>query len=188
MPERIFMKNKLKIPKTVHELFGEEQIKSELIIIVVFSICSFLALVIGTQDEWIGLQWYKIVLLFVLLLDVLGGVAANLSTGTNQYYLKSSQKRWIFIAIHVQPFIFAWIFQSDFFAALLVWAYTIGSSAIVNLLLGKEYQRILAGALLGFGVLAFVLLDFQLPRVITIIYMLYMFKLIFGFSVNHQQE
>lgn len=182
------MSNKLKIPKALHELFGTEQIKSEILTIIVFSVVSFFALIIGTQDEWIGLEWYKVVLLFVLLLDILGGVAANLSAGTNQYYLKNPTKRWIFLAIHFQPFIFAWIFQSDFIAAFMVWVYTIGSSVIVNLLQEKEYQRLLAGALLGFGILAFVLLSFDLPKVLTIIYNLYMFKLIYGFSVNHQYK
>lgn len=180
------MNNKLKIPKALHELFGEDQIKSELIITIVFSIVAFLALIMGTHQEWIGLPWYKSALLFVLLLDILGGVVANLSTGTNQYYQKNPTKRWIFIAIHLQPFVFAWIFQSDFMAAFMVWGYTIGASSIINLLQGKEYQRILAGSLLGFGILIFVLLSFELPKVVTIIYMLYMFKLIYGFSVDHE--
>lgn len=181
------MKNKLKIPKALHELFGEEQVKSELIITIVFSVVSFLALIAGTQEEWIGLPWYKTGLLFILLLDILGGVAANLSTGTNQYYLKKPKKRWIFIAAHLQPFVFAWILQSNYMAAFMVWAYTIFASAIINLLRGKEYQRILAGALLGFGILAFALLSFDLPQMVTIIYTLYMFKLIYGFSVDHQR-
>lgn len=181
------MNNKIKIPKALHELFGEEQIKSELLITIVFAVVSFVVLIFGTQAEWIGLVWYKLVLLFLLLIDVLGGVAANLSAGTNQYYLKNSTKRWIFIAIHFQPFIFAWLLQSDFMAAFMVWAYTISASTTINLLQGKQYQRILAGALLGFGIMAFILLNFQLPKVVTIIYMLYMFKLIYGFSVNHQR-
>ncbi len=180
------MKTKIKIPKALHELFGEEQIKSELLAIIIFSVVSFIALIFGTQDEWIRLEWYKVVLLFVLLLDILGGVAANLSNGTNQYYLNNPTKRWIFIAIHFQPFIFAWIFHSDFMAAFMVWAYTIGASTTINLLQGKEYQRVLGGSLLGFGLLIFVLLDFDLPKVVTIIYILYMFKLIYGFSVDHR--
>jgi hypothetical protein len=180
------MNSKVKIPKPLHELFGYEQIKSELIITIVFAIASFLVLIFCTQGEWIGLPWYKTALLFLLLLDILGGVAANLSTGTNQYYLKNPKKRWIFITIHIQPFVFAWILQSNLMAAFMVWAYTIVASSIINLLLGKEYQRILAGALLGFGILAFTLLRFDLPKVVTIIYTLYMFKLIYGFSVDHQ--
>ena len=179
------MNKPLKIPKAFHELFGEEQIKSELLITIGFGIASFLALIVCTQEEWVGLAWYKTVLLFLFLLDVLGGVAANLSTGTNQYYLNHPKKRWIFIAIHIQPFIFAWILQSDLMAAFMVWAYTIGSSIIIILLQGKEYQRIFAGSLLGLGMIAFVLLNFDLPKVVTIIYMLYMFKLIYGFSVDH---
>lgn len=182
------MKNKWKIPKAFHELFGEEQIKSELIITLIFSGISFLALIIGTQEEWIGLQWYQIVLLFVLMLDILGGVAANLSTGTNHYYLKNPKKRWVFIAIHIQPLILAWILHSSFEAAFMVWLYTIGSSTIINLLQGKAYQRILAGSLFGFGMITFFLCNFDLPKVITIIYTLYMFKLIYGFAVDHQNE
>jgi hypothetical protein len=182
------MNNKLKIPKPLHELFGEEQLRSELFIIVIFSVISFTALITGTFNEWRGLPWYKVVLLFIFAFDILGGVAANLSTGTNWYYQSNPSKRWIFIAIHIQPFIFAWLFQVDFMAAFSVWAYTLCSSAVINLLLSKEYQRILAGALLGFGVLGFLLMDFKLPIFIDIIYILYMFKLIFGFSVNHHKQ
>lgn len=182
------MKNKIIIPKYLHELFGEEQINSELIITLVFLGVSFLSIIIGTREEWIGLQWYRTVLLFILMLDILGGVAANLSAGTNNYYRENSKRRWIFIAIHIQPFFFAWILQSSFKVALMVWLYTIGASTIINLLHKKECQRILAGSFLGFGLLAFFLLSFDLPIVITIIYTLYMFKLIFGFAVDHQMN
>lgn len=181
------MDSKLKIPKALHELFGEEQIKSELIITIVFSVVGSLVVIIGTQAEWVGLPWYKTILLFILLLDIIGGVVANLSAGTNDYYLNHPKKRWIFIAIHIQPFIFAWIFQFDYLAAFMVWAFTIGSSVIINLLQGKDYQRIFAGALFGFGILAFILLDFELPKVVAIIYTLYMFKIIVGFSVDHKK-
>ena len=174
-----------KIPKAFHELFGEEQIKSELIITLVFSVISFLALIVGTQDEWLGLQWYKIALLFLLMLDILGGEVANLSFGTNQYYLKNPSKRWFFLAIHIQPFLLAWILNSNYMVALLVWIYSIGSSTIINLLQEKTYQRIAAGSLFGFGLIAFFLLNFNLPNVISILYTLYMFKLIFSFAVDH---
>ncbi len=50
------MDKPLKIPKALHELFGEKQIKSELIITSGFAIASFLALFIGTQEEWVGLE------------------------------------------------------------------------------------------------------------------------------------
>lgn len=188
IPGRCSMQNKLKIPKFLHELFGEEQIKSELIITITFTIASFVVLIVGTQGEWIGLPWYKTALLFLFLLDILGGVPANLSAGTNQYYQEHPKKRWIFLAIHVQPFIFAWLLQSDLLAAFMVWAYTIASSVIINLLQEKTYQRILAGALFVFGVLIFILSYFDLPTLITTIYLAYMFKLIYGFSVDHQKS
>jgi hypothetical protein len=181
------MQSKVKIPKSLHELFGEEQIKSELIITITFAIVSFLAVIVGTKWEWFELPWYKIALLFILLLDILGGAAANLSIGTNQYYHNHAKKRWIFLAIHIQPFVFAWILQSDQLAAFMVWSYTIASSVLTNLFYEKGYQRILAGALFVFGVLLFILAYFDLPTIITTIYLVYMFKLIYGFSVDHQK-
>jgi hypothetical protein len=122
------------------------------------------------------------------LLDILGGVASNLSAGTNEYYSNRPQKRWLFLALHIQPFLFAWISQSSFVVAFVVWLYTMGASAVVNVLIGKTYQRVLAGSLFAFGVLAFYLLQFDLPKLVEIIYALYMFKLIFGFAVNHQKQ
>ncbi|MHB1454277.1 MAG: hypothetical protein ACYCYM_10050 [Saccharofermentanales bacterium] len=105
---------KIKIPKALHDLLGEEQSRSELIITFIFLGVSFLALILGTRQEWVGLRWYKIALLFILILDILGGVTANLSTGTNNYYRANAKRRWIFIAIHIQPFLFACILQSDY--------------------------------------------------------------------------
>jgi hypothetical protein len=182
------IRNKIRIPKSLHELFGEEQNKSELIITFLFIGISFLALILVTRQEWADLRWYKTILLFLLLLDILGGVAANLSQGTNRYYRANQAKQRIFIAVHIQPLLFAWIIPSDFRAALLVWLYTIGSTILLHLLRHKEYQLITAGALFGLGILALLLPDFQLPRLLTLIYLLYMFKLIIGFSVDHSSE
>lgn len=180
------MKKKIRISKSLQELFGEEQTPMELLITVVFSASTLAIISVVTRDYWQNLKWYQLLILLLLYIDISGGVVANLSAGTNQYYVNKPKMRWIFIAIHIQPLLLSWVLQSSMMVALLVWGYTMLSTFLVNLFQGKAFQRTLAAALFGVAILFFFLMDFGLPPVISIIYIFYMFKLIYGFGVNHQ--
>ncbi|KLU58749.1 hypothetical protein CEB3_c47660 [Peptococcaceae bacterium CEB3] len=180
------MKRKIRVPKSLKELFGEEQTPMELLITVIFSIGTLAIISVVTRDYWQSLKWYQSLVLLLLYIDISGGVVANLSAGTNQYYVDKPRMRWIFIAIHIQPLLLSWVLRSSITIALLVWGYTMLSTFLVNIFQGKAFQRTLAAALFGVAISFFFLMDFGLPSVISIIYIFYMFKLIYGFGVNHQ--
>lgn len=180
------MKKRIRIPKSLQELFGEEQTLMDLLIILVFSLGTLFIISLATRSYWQSLKWYQSLFLFVLYIDISGGVVSNLTTGTNQYYTDRPKMRWIFIAVHIQPLLLSWVLQSSMSAALLVWGYTMLSTSLVNLLRRKVFQRSLAAALFGMAIPCFFLMDFKLPPVISILYLFYMFKLIYGFGVNHQ--
>ncbi|CAM4311277.1 hypothetical protein BAMA_23015 [Bacillus manliponensis] len=182
------MKNdKVRIPKFFYELFGGEQFKSELTIIITFTIFSATVVGLLTIDYWSTLKWYQQLVLFLLYIDIAGGVIANLTYGTDIHYHKSPVARWTFIAIHVQPLLVAWIVGSSMPIAFSVWSYTIVSAIVVNLIRTMPFQRTFAGALLTSGLIGLFFIGHELEQVIFIIYMMYMMKVIYSFAVYHHK-
>ena len=169
----------------MHELFGTHQQPTEFILIILFTLTATLATAWTTASYWLGLNWYQILVLWLLFLDISGGVAANLSTGTNDYYNAHPRTRWLFIALHIQPLILAAVLKSPLIIAAAVWSYTILSTSMVNLLREKVYHRLLAGILCASALIIYILSGISLPLPITLIYLLYMMKLIYSFAVDH---
>jgi hypothetical protein len=179
------MKSTIQIPKFLHELFGTQQNRSELILILLFTILSTLLVAWFTVPYWQTLTWVQNLVLWLLFLDISGGVVANLSEGTNNYYNARPKARWLFIAIHIQPLLLAFVLESPIYVALAVWLYTLISASMINHLRAMAYHRLLAGALLAVAIIGFVLSGVTLPVPITLIYILYMMKVIYSFSVDH---
>ncbi len=182
------MKGSISIPKFFHELFGTHQQKPELILILLFTVLATLSTAWITAPYWVELKWYQNLVLWLLFLDIAGGVVANLSTGTNNHYNEHPKARWIFIAVHIQPLIIAAVLQSPLLIAIIIWLYTLLSACLINSLREKIYHRLLAGALYATALIVFVLSDLSLPLLIALIYLLYMMKVIYSFSVNHTEE
>lgn len=179
------MKTSVRIPKFLHELFGTHQQRTELILILLFTVTATLAAAWSTAPYWLELKWYQTLVLWLLFLDISGGVVANLSTGTNNYYNEHPKVRWVFIAIHIQPLILAAVLQSSMFIAVAVWLYTIVSASLINSLRKNVYHRLLAGILYATAIIGYVLSGISLPLPISLIYLLYAMKVIYCFAVNH---
>ena len=126
----------------------------------------------------------KKIILTILALDIGGGVVANFTTGTNNYYSESFRKRYLFVLFHLlQPSILIWIFPSELIAILGVSLFTLTSSIIV-LNIKKQYnQRIVAITLLFFSLILSTLLNYSDPLT-KMIMQLFSVKLILAFSVN----
>jgi hypothetical protein len=179
------MKTTIQIPKFLHELFGTQQNRCELVLILLFTIFSTLGVAWFTAPYWQTLTWYQNLVLWLLFLDICGGVVANLSEGTNNYYNARPNARWLFIAIHIQPLLLAVVLESPIQVALAVWLYTLFSASLVNRLRAMVYHRLLAGSLLATAIIIYILSGVSLPIPITLIYILYMMKVIYSFSVDH---
>lgn len=179
------MKTTIEIPKFLHELFGTQQNRTELILIILFTITSTLLVAWFTAPYWQTLTWYQNVVLWLLFLDITGGVVANLSEGTNNYYNTRPKARWLFIAIHIQPLILALVLESPITIALMVWLYTLICASIINSLRSLSFHRLLAGALFASAIIVYMLSGVTLPTPITLFYLLYMMKVIYSFAVDH---
>jgi membrane glycosyltransferase len=174
--------NKFKIHRLLRALFGLETTRLDLLAIVI-SALSFAALTLILNSNSDALDT-KTIVLIILALDIGGGAVANFTTGTNNYYAESFQKRYLFVVFHLlQPSILIWIFPSELLAILGVSLFTLTSSIIV-LNIKKQYnQRIVAITLLLLSLILSTLLSYT-DQLIQIIMHFFSLKLILAFSVN----
>jgi hypothetical protein len=171
-----------KVHRLFHELFGRETTTFDLLAVVISSI-SFagLTLALKWNDD---ISNFKLIILTILALDISGGVVANFTTGTTNYYAESLRKRYFFVLFHLlQPSILIWIFPNEFQAILGVSIFTLLCSFIV-LNINKHYiQRITAITLLLLSFILSILLNYSDP-LLQIVMQLFSIKLILAFSVN----
>jgi hypothetical protein len=174
--------NKIKVHKFLGELFGRETTTFDLLAIIISSV-SFAGLTLLVKWN-ADITVIKKIILTILALDIAGGVVANFTTGTNNYYAESLRRRYLFVLFHlVQPSILIWIFPSELLAILGVSIFTLTSSIIV-LSIKKHYnQRIIAISLLLLSLILSNLLNYNDPLTKMII-QLFSIKLILAFSVN----
>lgn len=179
--------NRIKVPKFFHDILGEETQPIALGLIL-----SVTALVMGylTMSEgniFISAGLFKGLLGFILLADIIAGTVANFSAGTNDFYARRSKNRWAFIAVHIQPLLIAWLLGFSVTHAALLWIFVILSAVIVNALMGKAHQRIVAGALMSLGVFIALNLYGAESMSMQVMAVFYVIKVVFSFGVDHER-
>ncbi len=174
------MHAKVRIPKFLHELHGEEA--SALSLILVYSAGLLLGITIFLLTPDLQPAWHRW-LLTVLAMDIGGGVVANMTPGTSDYYAKRPKIRWIFILMHVIHPALIWLVFPGVVAIPVVGAATLVFTAIVNSIREPASQRTY-GALFMVIILATLLL-LKTESIPTILLTLFSFKLIIGFAVRH---
>lgn len=178
------MMKTVQIPASLHEVLGKESTVAELIMIGVSSAGTSLLLFWATHAEWEPLAVWKIILLFLLVLDIMAGFVANLTYSTNQHYKKTPTLRLIFIAIHVQPLVFAALLGKHIYICLFVWLFTIVAALIVNTLNGHAAQKPLAGSLVAAGLSGLLINADGLPILLLASLCFYQLKVIYSFAVD----
>ncbi|MDX2172207.1 MAG: hypothetical protein SFY56_03760 [Bacteroidota bacterium] len=175
-------RQKLKVHKSLQELFGQETTKLDLFLILLGSI----ALTVTTQiiDSGNDLSFIKRVTLALITLDIGGGIIANFTEGTNNYYAENIKKRYLFIAIHIlQPLILNWIFLNNSFSILTITFFTLISAFIVTSIKQNTTQKAVAATLTLIGLILAFSLCFSTTTLHLILH-IYSIKLILAFSVN----
>ena len=179
---RIVQKNKIKVHRFFRELFGRETTSFDLLAILIGSVS--LAGIILFFKWNADFSVIKKTVLTILALDIGGGVVANFTSGTNNYYAESLSKRYIFILFHLaQPSLLIWIFPSELVAILGVMLFTLACSIIVLRLNSPKNQRIIAVTLLLLTMILSALLNYTDPMA-QLIMQFFSIKLILSFSVN----
>jgi len=173
---------KIQVNKFLVELFGRETTRFDLLAIIICSV-SFATLTMILKWN-VDMSTIKKIILTILALDIGGGVIANFTTGTNNYYFESLRKRYLFIFFHIlQPLILIWIYPIDSLAIIVISLLTLTSSIIVLNLKNQYTQRIIAVTLLLLCIILTPILNYS-DNLLQIVILLYSMKLILAFSVN----
>jgi hypothetical protein len=173
---------KIQVHRYLAELFGRETTTFDLLVIVICSL-SFAGLTLALKWN-ADISIFKLIILTILALDIAGGVVANFTAGTTNYYAESSRKRYFFVLFHLlQPSILIWIFPNELQAILGISILTLISLIIVLNIKNKNTQRITAITLLLLSFILSILLNFS-DTLTQMIMQLFSIKLILAFSVN----
>ena len=178
------MMKTVKLPSYLHEVFGRESTLAELLMIFIVSLAATTALFTAARAEWSTLPGWKTALLFLLIVDVMAGFIANLTLSTNNYYRDQPKLRLIFIAIHVQPIIFALLLGNYFFICAILWAYTALAAFIVNSAQKYPAQKALAASLVVMGLVGLLTNSSGMPLLLLVSLTFYQLKVIFSFAVD----
>lgn len=174
-----------KMPKSLHEVFGESQSLIELSITAAFAIIGTWTIYFKLYQPAVQNDTWMLILGFLLIADVLAGCIANFSHGTNHFYAQRSKGRLVFIAIHIHLLVIAWLLSAPFEYALLIWLYTILCALYVNHLKGQPLQLFIAASLMCGGLLLVLCLPIETWFLVTSVF--FMIKVMFSFAVDHYQ-
>lgn len=176
----------VKIPRFLHEFFGERQTLNGLILIGLFSVFSTLFTVLIGLEAMSQLKTYRIILLIVLMVDIYGGVIANFTRGTKEYYDKHPKLKKIFVIIHPHAIVIFLLAGLSYLYGIYFYAFLVASNVLVRLIKNRNLQELLA---IGINLLAAVIL-FEIFKDVPIYIIILTFgltvKLIYAFSVDLQ--
>ncbi len=173
---------KITVPKLLIELHGNRTSLYTFISVYVTAIITALFLTYMIKDN--ELSYWKYALFFITTIDIAGGVVANLSSSTNQYYQRNEKKRIPFILIHIlQPTILYVIFPQYFNYFLFIASFTVILTLIVNAISNREIQQNTASAFLVIGIILTTMFTEINPYILALGIM-FMIKLILGFAVR----
>ena len=176
----------LKVPKMLHDVFGEETTLLNILLIALLTVFIMAALLLRSSETFAEAGLFKGGIAFLLIADIIAGAIANFTKGTNDFYARRPLNRWIFIAIHVQPLLLAWLLNSSLLEAFVIWTAVIISAIITNLLSGRPYQRVVGAFFMGIGVFLVLVLTQNDAIVLLTANLFFVIKVVFSFSVNHE--
>ncbi len=175
-------KQRIKVHPFLHPLFGRDTTKFDVlaILLIAFLFAASSLFLEGQQD----LSSLKKSIFMLLALDLSGGIVANMTSGTNQFYESSLKKKYFFLLIHfLQPLLLAWVFPMDLPLILVTSMYTLLGSLLVIKISITSGQRVAAISLTSLGILLVFLLPYKNP-ILKGMFILFILKLVLSFSVN----
>ncbi len=174
------------IPASLKEVLGSRQSAGALLCIVLLTALAAILWSRSIGSDSASVSLWRLVLAWLLMLDIAAGAVANFTPGTNVFYAERPVWRWGFIAIHVHLPVVGWLLGLPLTPLLWVWAYTIAAACLVNFCHGRHWQPVLAGSLLCAGVLGISMSSLS-PWLLSLA-LLFMIKVLYAFAVNHYPE
>jgi hypothetical protein len=172
----------IELPKFLHDLHGERARVSTLIATYLSGLLC--ASVAAWQFALAGLPVWKIALGALIFLDIGGGVVANLSSSTSQYYRERPKLRLPFLALHIiHPAALAMLFPFALSYFIYAGVVTLAGAALVNAVKDEELQQNLAALLIVVGCAFSFGFRFDMPS-LYLFAPLFLVKLVLGFAVR----
>lgn len=176
------MEKEIKIPVFLQELHGEKTTVSALWATYLSSVITTVTLyflLVGPGFE----VWQK-VLFCILTADISAGVIANFTSPVKDYYAKRPKLKPLFLLLHVvHPLLLTLIFPGNFSFFIYPAVFTLMGSFILLAIKNADNQKYVASFLMVLGLLLIFILPTE-DKNLEIIPVLYMIKLILGFSVS----
>jgi hypothetical protein len=127
----------------------------------------------------------KHLVLSFIVIDLSGGVIANITESTSSFYAGRPRLQIIFLLAHmVQPALLVWIFPENALVVFYITLYTLLSSLAVYLVGDFARQRTVALFLLLMGLSSLPHVLDKGSSALTVCLPMYMMKLILSFSVD----
>jgi len=120
----------------------------------------------------------------LLAMDLGGGVIANFTMGTNNYYRESQKRCYIFILFHVlQPLILFWMFPSECCGIAWICAFVLACTSFIVRLRELNFQASVAAMLLTISLILISWLKLA-DSLLQLMLTFYAIKLVLAFGVN----
>ncbi|MEM9674431.1 MAG: hypothetical protein AAF992_17695 [Bacteroidota bacterium] len=177
------MKNSISIPSFLHEIHGERSNWFDLALTHLIALAATLAVL--TQTSEFNFAGWERWTLIALTYDLAGGIIANFSHGTSDYYAQSNKRRLWFISLHfLQPLFMSILFPEFGMTIAMVSGYVIAASLAVNTIRDTAQQATVGSLLAVGGIIA---LQIFLPETTTVLELLltmFLLKLPLAFAVR----
>lgn len=175
----------IKIHPFFHEILGETQRPLELVFIILFALITTLFSFVFYNDFISTLPLLNQSILMLLAIDITGGVIANLTYGTDQYYSTRKKARLLFIGIHIQPMLIFLFANLPLWIGFVLWLYTIFCALVLEHLKNHPSQKVFAGFDLFIGIVILFTFQKSLTPFVIFLMLMFLFKVLYSFSVNH---
>lgn len=175
-------KTRVTVPKFLHEIHGEWTTPFWIVITYGFAILVTTIVILSNLDAFVDWSIWKQVLLILLLLDISGGIPANLSAPVKEYYDTRPALKRAFPALHIlQPALLWLIVGGSPFPFLILFLYSATCCYLLIFALPEKTRNLWAVLLLCLGLIALQLRQ-DFPTIFRIFASLYLVKLLLCFS------
>lgn len=170
------------------EWLGEKPSLGDIYVIFGTALLTTGLLIAGYYNELSQLSLWRSILFVLVAFDILGGAVASFSVSTDRYYTQNAKKRWMFFAEHIVHFsLFYVAIGGNTWFWISIFAYTMITAVIVNLIRENKIQELFASAFVTVGCMLFYGFDFLVP-LMSWFPAIFMIKIINGFAVRRTQE
>ncbi len=117
------------------QFIGPGATRAEVLLQLAAAVAAPLALLIYARAVGIGWSPVQTIVALLLAFDLAGGVVTNATSSAKRWYHRAGQGFWqhlLFIAVHVHPFVVAWLFRDgDWVFAVVLYGYLLAAAVIV---------------------------------------------------------